>query len=183
MVRKPAPVLKPSDWEKSSNGRQWKPQLGFNRDRRPVHLDPAAFRALGWVVGFSLCVFWLFRIFHGALSQHLHHRCSEIIKYNYSAAILMTLILFCFSSFLKFSSVSLVYLLLCVAWEFHYFLSRDFAVSDRYFRRMKHAVYPQESCDWVNLWVSQSLYEELPAPGLMPVCWGLRDTWMCLLAC
>ena len=71
----------------------------------------------------------------------------EIIKYNYSAAILMTLILFCFSSFLKFNSVSLGYLLLCVAWEFHYFLSRDFAVSGRYFKRMKHAVYPQESCD------------------------------------
>ncbi|KAM9682809.1 5'-3' exoribonuclease 2 isoform 2-T2 [Dama dama] len=49
-ARKPAPVLKPSDWEKSSNGRQWKPQLGFNRDRRPVHLDPAAFRALGHVM-------------------------------------------------------------------------------------------------------------------------------------
>ncbi|VTJ91899.1 Hypothetical predicted protein, partial [Marmota monax] len=46
-ARKPAAVLKPSDWEKSSNGRQWKPQLGFNRDRRPVHLDQAAFRTLG----------------------------------------------------------------------------------------------------------------------------------------
>ncbi|GAB5569460.1 5'-3' exoribonuclease 2 isoform X1 [Prionailurus iriomotensis] len=46
-ARKPAPVLKPSDWEKSSNGRQWKPQLGFSRDRRPVHLDQAAFRTLG----------------------------------------------------------------------------------------------------------------------------------------
>uniref|UniRef100_A0A452SJ77 5'-3' exoribonuclease n=1 Tax=Ursus americanus TaxID=9643 RepID=A0A452SJ77_URSAM len=49
-ARKPAPVLKPSDWEKSSNGRQWKPQLGFNRDRRPVHLDQAAFRTLGHVM-------------------------------------------------------------------------------------------------------------------------------------
>ncbi|EQB77019.1 Y48B6A.3 isoform 10-like protein [Camelus ferus] len=39
-----------SDWEKSSNGRQWKPQLGFSRDRRPVHLDPAAFRTLGHVM-------------------------------------------------------------------------------------------------------------------------------------
>lgn len=49
-ARKPAAVLKPSDWEKSSNGRQWKPQLGFNRDRRPVHLDQAAFRTLGHVM-------------------------------------------------------------------------------------------------------------------------------------
>lgn len=49
-ARKPAPVLKPGDWEKSSNGRQWKPQLGFNRDRRPVHLDPSAFRTLGHVM-------------------------------------------------------------------------------------------------------------------------------------
>ncbi|KAF5924971.1 hypothetical protein HPG69_008645 [Diceros bicornis minor] len=49
-ARKPTPVLKPSDWEKSSNGRQWKPQLGFNRDRRPVHLDQAAFRTLGHVM-------------------------------------------------------------------------------------------------------------------------------------
>lgn len=183
MVRKPAPVLKPSDWEKSSNGRQWKPQLGFNRDRRPVHLDPAAFRALGWVVGFSVCVFWLFRIFHGAFSA-LTPQIFEIIKYNCSAAVLMTWMLFCFSSFFKFNSVSLVYLLLCVAWEFHYFLSRDFAVSEHsYFKRMKHALYSQESCDWVNLWVSQSLYEEPPAPGLVPMCWGLRDAWVYLLAC
>ncbi|XP_021501968.1 5'-3' exoribonuclease 2 isoform X3 [Meriones unguiculatus] len=49
-ARKPAAVLKPGDWEKSSNGRQWKPQLGFNRDRRPVHLDQAAFRTLGHVM-------------------------------------------------------------------------------------------------------------------------------------
>ena len=182
MVRKPAPVLKPSDWEKSSNGRQWKPQLGFNRDRRPVHLDPAAFRALGWVVGFSVCVFWLFGIFHGAFSA-LTPQIFEIIKYNCSAAILMTLMLFCFSSFFKFNSVSLVYLLFFVAWEFHYFLSRDLAVSDHYFKRMKHALYSQESCDWVNLWVSQSLYEEPPAPGLVPVCWGVRDAWVYLLAC
>ncbi|XP_016283006.1 5'-3' exoribonuclease 2 isoform X1 [Monodelphis domestica] len=49
-ARKPATVLKPGDWEKSSNGRQWRPQLGFNRDRRPVHLDQSAFRTLGHVM-------------------------------------------------------------------------------------------------------------------------------------
>ncbi|XP_072490698.1 5'-3' exoribonuclease 2 isoform X3 [Notamacropus eugenii] len=49
-ARKPATVLKPGDWEKSSNGRQWRPQLGFNRDRRPVHLDQSAFRTLGHVI-------------------------------------------------------------------------------------------------------------------------------------
>ncbi|XP_061317738.1 5'-3' exoribonuclease 2 isoform X1 [Pezoporus flaviventris] len=47
-AKKPAPVLKPGDWEKTNNdGRPWRPQLGFNRDRKPVHLDPSAFRALG----------------------------------------------------------------------------------------------------------------------------------------
>ena len=69
----------------------------------------------------------------------------------------------------------LVYLLLCVAWEFHYFLSRDFAVPDHYFKSMKHALYPQESCDWVNLWVLQSLCEEPPAPG--PRAHVLRPPW------
>uniref|UniRef100_A0A8C3Y2W9 5'-3' exoribonuclease n=1 Tax=Catharus ustulatus TaxID=91951 RepID=A0A8C3Y2W9_CATUS len=45
---KPAPVLKPGDWEKTNNdGRPWRPQLGFNRDRKPVHLDQSAFRTLG----------------------------------------------------------------------------------------------------------------------------------------
>ncbi|XP_032646729.1 5'-3' exoribonuclease 2 [Chelonoidis abingdonii] len=47
-AKKPAPVLKPGDWEKTNNnGRPWRPQLGFNRDRRPVHLDQSAFRTLG----------------------------------------------------------------------------------------------------------------------------------------
>uniref|UniRef100_A0A8B9G9U8 5'-3' exoribonuclease n=1 Tax=Amazona collaria TaxID=241587 RepID=A0A8B9G9U8_9PSIT len=47
-AKKPAPVLKPGDWEKTNNdGRPWRPQLGFNRDRKPVHLDPSAFRTLG----------------------------------------------------------------------------------------------------------------------------------------
>uniref|UniRef100_A0A8C3UHB6 5'-3' exoribonuclease n=1 Tax=Catharus ustulatus TaxID=91951 RepID=A0A8C3UHB6_CATUS len=47
-AKKPAPVLKPGDWEKTNNdGRPWRPQLGFNRDRKPVHLDQSAFRTLG----------------------------------------------------------------------------------------------------------------------------------------
>uniref|UniRef100_A0A663EAE1 5'-3' exoribonuclease n=1 Tax=Aquila chrysaetos chrysaetos TaxID=223781 RepID=A0A663EAE1_AQUCH len=46
--QKPAPVLKPGDWEKTNNdGRPWRPQLSFNRDRKPVHLDQSAFRTLG----------------------------------------------------------------------------------------------------------------------------------------
>uniref|UniRef100_A0A7M4EYW1 5'-3' exoribonuclease n=1 Tax=Crocodylus porosus TaxID=8502 RepID=A0A7M4EYW1_CROPO len=46
--RKPPAVLKPGDWEKTNNnGRPWRPQLGFNRDRQPVHLDQSAFRTLG----------------------------------------------------------------------------------------------------------------------------------------
>lgn len=66
--RIPAKVLKPGDWERSSNG-PWRPQLGFNPNRQQVHLDQSAFRALGYVftiimtllsvrhVIFSLC--WL----------------------------------------------------------------------------------------------------------------------------
>uniref|UniRef100_A0A098M1Z1 5'-3' exoribonuclease n=1 Tax=Hypsiglena sp. JMG-2014 TaxID=1550645 RepID=A0A098M1Z1_9SAUR len=47
-AKKPAAVLKPGDWEKTNNdGKSWKPQLGFNRDRRQVHLDQSAFRTLG----------------------------------------------------------------------------------------------------------------------------------------
>uniref|UniRef100_A0A8C0HMR2 5'-3' exoribonuclease n=1 Tax=Buteo japonicus TaxID=224669 RepID=A0A8C0HMR2_9AVES len=47
-AKKPAPVLKPGDWEKTNNdGRPWRPQLNFNRDRKPVHLDQSAFRTLG----------------------------------------------------------------------------------------------------------------------------------------
>ncbi|XP_007421458.1 5'-3' exoribonuclease 2 isoform X1 [Python bivittatus] len=47
-AKKPAAVLKPGDWEKTNNdGRTWRPQLGFNRDRRQVHLDQSAFRTLG----------------------------------------------------------------------------------------------------------------------------------------
>uniref|UniRef100_A0A7M4EXS2 5'-3' exoribonuclease n=1 Tax=Crocodylus porosus TaxID=8502 RepID=A0A7M4EXS2_CROPO len=47
-AKKPPAVLKPGDWEKTNNnGRPWRPQLGFNRDRQPVHLDQSAFRTLG----------------------------------------------------------------------------------------------------------------------------------------
>ncbi|XP_039181905.1 5'-3' exoribonuclease 2 [Crotalus tigris] len=47
-AKKPAAVLKPGDWEKTNyDGKSWKPQLGFNRDRRQVHLDQSAFRTLG----------------------------------------------------------------------------------------------------------------------------------------
>ncbi|KAI1897388.1 hypothetical protein AGOR_G00082790 [Albula goreensis] len=42
----PAKVLKPGDWEKSSNG-PWRPQLGFNPNRQQAHLDQSAFRTLG----------------------------------------------------------------------------------------------------------------------------------------
>uniref|UniRef100_A0A8D0GMQ6 5'-3' exoribonuclease n=1 Tax=Sphenodon punctatus TaxID=8508 RepID=A0A8D0GMQ6_SPHPU len=46
-AKKPPPTLKPGDWEKNNDGRSWRPQLGFNRDRRQVHLDQSAFRTLG----------------------------------------------------------------------------------------------------------------------------------------
>ncbi|XP_041419786.1 5'-3' exoribonuclease 2 isoform X1 [Xenopus laevis] len=46
-AKKPAPTLKPGDWEKSNHGRPWKPQLGFNQNRKQVHLDSSAFRTLG----------------------------------------------------------------------------------------------------------------------------------------
>ncbi|KAL7984642.1 hypothetical protein Chor_003212 [Crotalus horridus] len=54
-AKKPAAVLKPGDWEKTNyDGKSWKPQLGFNRDRRQVHLDQSAFRTLG-ALGTYLC--------------------------------------------------------------------------------------------------------------------------------
>uniref|UniRef100_A0A6I8Q9Y2 5'-3' exoribonuclease n=1 Tax=Xenopus tropicalis TaxID=8364 RepID=A0A6I8Q9Y2_XENTR len=46
-AKKPAPTLKPGDWEKSNQDRSWRPQLGFNQNRKPVHLDSSAFRTLG----------------------------------------------------------------------------------------------------------------------------------------
>ncbi|XP_029449618.1 5'-3' exoribonuclease 2 [Rhinatrema bivittatum] len=49
-AKKPAPTLKPGDWEKSNDNRSWRPQVGFNPKRRQVHLDPSAFRTLGHVV-------------------------------------------------------------------------------------------------------------------------------------
>nr|XP_006008052.2 PREDICTED: 5'-3' exoribonuclease 2 isoform X1 [Latimeria chalumnae] len=45
-ARKPPPVLKPGDWERSSNGQRWNPKLNFNPNRQQVHLDPSAFRTL-----------------------------------------------------------------------------------------------------------------------------------------
>ncbi|XP_069810964.1 5'-3' exoribonuclease 2 [Dendropsophus ebraccatus] len=50
-AKKPAPTLKPGDWERTNNnGRPWRPQLGFNSNRKPVHLDQSAFRTLGHVM-------------------------------------------------------------------------------------------------------------------------------------
>ncbi|XP_069464167.1 5'-3' exoribonuclease 2 [Ambystoma mexicanum] len=49
-AKKAAPTLKPGDWDKSSNGKQWRPQLGFNPNRKQVHLDSSAFRTLGHVI-------------------------------------------------------------------------------------------------------------------------------------
>ncbi|XP_061098917.1 5'-3' exoribonuclease 2 isoform X3 [Conger conger] len=45
-AKMPSKVLKPGDWERSSHG-PWRPQLGFNPNRQPAHLDQSAFRALG----------------------------------------------------------------------------------------------------------------------------------------
>ncbi|XP_035278662.1 5'-3' exoribonuclease 2 isoform X2 [Anguilla anguilla] len=42
----PTKVLKPGDWERSSQG-PWRPQLGFNPNRQQAHLDQSGFRALG----------------------------------------------------------------------------------------------------------------------------------------
>ncbi|KAM4772542.1 5'-3' exoribonuclease 2 [Rhinophrynus dorsalis] len=50
-AKKPAPTLKPGDWERTNNnGRPWRPQLGFNQNRKPAHLDSSAFRTLGHVL-------------------------------------------------------------------------------------------------------------------------------------
>ncbi|KAM9316010.1 5'-3' exoribonuclease 2 [Gastrophryne carolinensis] len=47
-AKKPAITLKPGDWERTNNnGRPWRPQLGFNPNRKPAHLDQSAFRTLG----------------------------------------------------------------------------------------------------------------------------------------
>lgn len=47
-AKKPPVTLKPGDWERSQqNSRPWRPQLGFNTNRKPVHLDQSAFRTLG----------------------------------------------------------------------------------------------------------------------------------------
>ncbi|XP_053567988.1 5'-3' exoribonuclease 2 [Bombina bombina] len=50
-AKKPPPTLKPGDWEKTNNnGRPWRPQTGFNQNRKPAHLDSSAFRTLGHVM-------------------------------------------------------------------------------------------------------------------------------------
>ncbi|XP_064195934.1 5'-3' exoribonuclease 2 isoform X2 [Anguilla rostrata] len=45
-AKAPTKVLKPGDWERSSQG-PWRPQLGFNPNRQQAHLDQSGFRALG----------------------------------------------------------------------------------------------------------------------------------------
>lgn len=47
--RIPSNVLKPEDWDRGGNRGSWRPQLGFNPNRKQVHLDQSSFRALGWV--------------------------------------------------------------------------------------------------------------------------------------
>lgn len=50
-AKKPPITLKPGDWERTNNnGRPWRPQLGFNPDRKSAHLDQSAFRTLGHVM-------------------------------------------------------------------------------------------------------------------------------------
>ncbi|XP_075059938.1 5'-3' exoribonuclease 2 isoform X2 [Mixophyes fleayi] len=50
-AKKPAITLKPGDWERTNNnGRPWRPQTGFNQNRKVVHLDQSAFRTLGHVM-------------------------------------------------------------------------------------------------------------------------------------
>ncbi|XP_051951280.1 5'-3' exoribonuclease 2 [Xyrauchen texanus] len=46
----PNKVLKPGDWERSNRG-NWKPQLGFNPNRRQAHLDQSGFRTLNHHAG------------------------------------------------------------------------------------------------------------------------------------
>ena len=116
MVRKPAPVLKPRDWEKSSNGRQWKPQLGFNRDRRPVHLDQAAFRTLGWVVGFCPLYILLFLNHPQSIKLVFIPQILKRLLNIIFCDILMTFILYCFLLFLKFTGVPLVYITIYWLW-------------------------------------------------------------------
>ncbi|KAM4694931.1 5'-3' exoribonuclease 2 isoform 2-T2 [Discoglossus pictus] len=50
-AKKPSTTLKPGDWERTNNnGRPWRPQMGFNPNRKQVHLDSSAFRTLGHVI-------------------------------------------------------------------------------------------------------------------------------------
>lgn len=137
ILRKPAPVLKPGDWEKSSNGRQWKPQLGFNRDRRPVHLDPSAFRTLGWVVAFYLCIF-AFSESSQSIKPAFMPQIFETIKYYYFVGILMTSIFFCFFFFFFLIHFSLVYYCFVLLENSNIFSLRDFAILlTSYFKRIR----------------------------------------------
>ncbi|XP_035758128.1 5'-3' exoribonuclease 2 [Egretta garzetta] len=78
-AKKPAPVLKPGDWEKTNNdGRPWRPQLGFNRDRKPVHLDQSAFRTLGSKRGVTKARRWC-RLFVHARARVVHG-CSGVFS-------------------------------------------------------------------------------------------------------
>uniref|UniRef100_A0A8C5PNC6 5'-3' exoribonuclease n=1 Tax=Leptobrachium leishanense TaxID=445787 RepID=A0A8C5PNC6_9ANUR len=50
-AKKPPITLKPGDFEKTNNnGRPWRPQIGFNHNRKSVHLDQSSFRTLGHVL-------------------------------------------------------------------------------------------------------------------------------------
>ncbi|XP_075719095.1 5'-3' exoribonuclease 2 [Rhinoderma darwinii] len=50
-AKKPPITLKPGDYERTNNnGRPWRPQLGFNQNRKSAHLDQSAFRTLGHVM-------------------------------------------------------------------------------------------------------------------------------------
>ncbi|XP_063299794.1 5'-3' exoribonuclease 2 isoform X1 [Pelobates fuscus] len=50
-AKKPAITLKPGDFERTNNnGRPWRPQIGFNQNRKQMHLDQSSFRTLGHVL-------------------------------------------------------------------------------------------------------------------------------------
>uniref|UniRef100_A0A674C099 5'-3' exoribonuclease n=1 Tax=Salmo trutta TaxID=8032 RepID=A0A674C099_SALTR len=56
-AKMPEKVLKPGDWERGNRGRgNWRPQLGFNSNRQQVHLDQSAFRALGYLIIWSISI-------------------------------------------------------------------------------------------------------------------------------
>uniref|UniRef100_A0A6Q2Y583 5'-3' exoribonuclease n=1 Tax=Esox lucius TaxID=8010 RepID=A0A6Q2Y583_ESOLU len=73
LLRHPAKVLKPGDWERGNNrGRgNWRPQLGFNSNRQQVHLDQSAFRTLGYVH-----TFYIFS--HGLRGKFCHENVEKV---------------------------------------------------------------------------------------------------------